>query len=309
MTDPTDKTEDKYEYEIADGVILDTDKPEIQVIDDTPDEDKGRTPMAQAPADVTDEELTKYSDQKLKDRLAHLGKGYHEERRAKEAALREREEAVRVAQQVVAENQRLQGSLTQNQTVLLEQAKETAKTKLEEAKRAFKAASESFDTDAMMEAQEQITRATTTAERVSNFTPPAGQPQQNVIQPAPQVQQPVLSAKTRAWQDQNRWFGTDEGMTAYSLALHKKVVESGVPVDSEEYYKRIDADVQKRFPEAFAGNVAAPPSRQNRSNVAPASRSTASSKVVLTQTQVNLAKKLGLSLEAYARSVAELNRN
>ena len=133
MTDPTDKTEDKYEYEIADGVILDTDKPEIQVIDDTPDEDKGRTPMAQAPADVTDEELTKYSDQKLKDRLAHLGKGYHEERRAKEAALREREEAVRVAQQVVAENQRLQGSLTQNQTVLLEQAKETAKTKLEEA--------------------------------------------------------------------------------------------------------------------------------------------------------------------------------
>ena len=302
--------EDKIEYEVEDGVILDSSAPEIEVVDDVPDEDKGRTPMAQAPADVTDEELTKYSDQKLKDRLAHLGKGYHEERRAKEAALREREEAVRVAQQVVAENQRLQGSLSQNQRALHETAKEGVVAEIEQAKKEYKAAHEAFDTDALLAAQEKLTNAKIRADKVFSFAPPPVQAQNNVVQPASQAQQPPqLSTRTRAWQDQNPWFGVDEGMTAYALALHKKVVEAGVPVESDDYFTRINADVQKHFPEAFAGKAAASPSRQTRSNVAPASRSTASSKVVLTQTQVNLAKKLGLPLEVYARSVAELNRN
>ena len=303
-------SEDKTEYEIEDGVILDGDT-KIEVVDDTPEADRGRTPLREAPAEVTDEELTKYSDQKLKDRLAPLGKGYHEERRAKEAALRQREEAFRVAQAAVEENKRLQGSLANNQNALLDQAKKVVAAEIEEAKRKYKAAHEAFDTDAILEAQEELTAAKIKAERVNNFRPPSVQAPQPVVQPPQQVQQPVqLDAKTREWQDENPWFGENRKMTAYALSLHEDLVESGITVASDAYYERINDDVRKRFPEAFDGEPAAAKSSQRpKSNVAPASRSTAPKKVVLTQTQVNLAKRLGLPLDVYARSVAELNRN
>ena len=92
---------------------------EIEIVDDTPDEDKNRRPMKEAPVDVTDDELEQYSDS-VKKRIQHFTKGYHEERRNKEAALREREEAVNLAQNLVEENKRLQGSLGQGQAALLD---------------------------------------------------------------------------------------------------------------------------------------------------------------------------------------------
>lgn len=302
--------EEKTEYEVADGVILDGVATKIEVVDDTPPADQGRTPLKEAPAEVTDEELTKYSDQKLKDRLAHLGKGYHEERRAKEAAARERDEAVRVAQSVVAENQRLQGSLTTNQNALLEQAKKVVQSEIDEAKRDMKAAQESFDTDAIVEAQEKLTAAKIKADRVNNFRPTPVQASQPVVQPVQQAQPVPVDARTQAWQEENKWFGPNRKMTTYALGLHEDLVEQGITVGSDRYYELVNEDVRKRFPEAFEGEPAgAASSQRTKSNVAPASRSTASKKVVLTQTQVNLAKRLGLPLDVYARSVAELNRN
>ena len=302
MSDPEAKTE----YEVEDGVILDGDT-KIEVINDVPPEDQNRTPMKEAPAEVTDEELTKYSDQKLKDRLSHLGKGYHEERRAKEAALREREEAIRFAQNTAAENQRLQGSLANNQNALLEQAKKVVGSEIEDAKREFKAAQEAFDTDGIIEAQQKLNAAMIKADRVNNFRPAPVQAPKNVVQPQPQVQQPQLDTKTREWNEQNPWFGNNRKMTAYALSVHEDLVESGVQVASDEYFNSINADVRKRFPETFAEESAgAKSSQRTKSNVvAPASRSTAPKKVVLTQTQVNIAKRLGVPLELYARKVAE----
>lgn len=304
MADPKET-----EYELADGVTEDG-APEIVVEDDTPEQDRNRTPSKEAPAEVTDEELTKYSDQKLKDRLAHLGKGYHDERRAKEAALREREEAVRVAQAVVEENKRLQGSLSTNQTALVEQAKRVVQSEIDDAKRKLAAAQDAFDTAAIVEAQSELTKATIRAERVNNFKPTPVQPLENVVQPRHEVQPAVqLDPKTRSWQEQNPWFGADRKMTAYALSVHEDLVESGISPTSDTYYERIDKDMKKRFPEAFAGDAAdADRSPRSRSNVAPATRSTAPKKVVLTQSQVNIAKRLGVSLEAYARSVAELRK-
>jgi hypothetical protein len=293
-------------YEVEDGVILDGDT-KIEVVNDAPPEDQNRTPLREQPAEVTDEELTKYSDQKLKDRLSHLGKGYHEERRAKESANRERDEAVRIAQSVVAENQKLQGSLANNQNALLEQAKKVVGSEIEAAKREFKAAQEAFDTDAILEAQQKLNAAMIKADRVNNFRPAPVQPAQNVVQTQPQVQQPQLDSKTREWNEQNSWFGSDRKMTAYALSLHEELVESGVQVASDKYFDSINADVRKRFPETFAEEPAgANSSQRTKSNVvAPASRSTAPKKVVLTQTQVNIAKRLGVPLELYARKVAE----
>ena len=91
---------------------------EIEVVDDTPEEDRGRKPMTDPPSEVTDEELEKYSDS-VKNRIKHFSKGYHDERRAKEAAQREREEAVRIAQALAEENKKLQSSVGQNQSALL----------------------------------------------------------------------------------------------------------------------------------------------------------------------------------------------
>jgi len=300
------QTPEKIAYEVEDGVILDGDT-KIEVVNDTPETDQNRTPLREPPADVTDEELTKYSDQKLKDRLAHLGKGYHEERRAKESAGRERDEAVRMAQFVVAENQRLQGSLANNQNALLEQAKKVVGSEIEDAKRAYRVAQEAFDTDGIVAAQQQLNAAMIKADRVNNFRPAPVQAPKNVVQPQQQVQQPQLDSKTREWNEQNPWFGSDRKMTAYALSLHEELVESGVPIASDNYFNSINADVRKRFPETFAEESAgANSSRRSRTNVvAPASRSTAPKKVVLTQTQVNLAKRLGVPLELYARKVAE----
>ena len=283
-------------------------EPEIEIVDDTPEKDRHRTPLGEAPKPVTEEELSKYSDQKLKDRLAHMNKGYHEERRAKEVALREREEAVRVAQSVVEENKRLQGSLASNQTALIDQAKLVVASEIEDAKRAYKDAYEAGDADALTKAQEKLTSASIRADKVQNFKPAPLQTKEYPVQTQQQAPQaPEVDAKTRDWLDKNSWFGTNRKMAAYALILHEELKDTGVPVASDEYYEAIDTDMRKRFPESFADEPAdAKTSQRTKSNVvAPASRSTAPKKIVLTQTQVNIAKRLGVPLELYARKVAE----
>jgi hypothetical protein len=255
--------------------------------------------MKEAPAEVTDDELAQYSEG-VKKRIQHFSKGYHEERRAKELALREREEAVRLAQNLVEENKRLQGSLGQGQQALLEQAKKVVQNELDQAKQKFKAAYEAGDSDALVEAQEALASAKYKAERVNNFKPAVAQPQNTVVQPDPRPEQTVrVDSKAKAWQDANSWFGADKEMTALALAVHQDLVESGEDTNSDEYYEKINARVRKRFPEAFTSE------KRKSSVVAPATRSTAPRKIVLTQSQVQIAKRLGLTNEQYARAVAE----
>jgi hypothetical protein len=285
--------EEKVEYEIEAG-----EGAEIEVVDDTPEQDRGRAPMKDAPADVTDEELAQYSEG-VKKRIQHFSKGYHEERRAKEAAQREKEEALRLAQALVEENKKLQGSLGKGQEALLEQAKKVVATEVDEAKRKLKEAHEAFDTDGIVSAQEELAKAVSRAERVNNFRPPVAKPAEPVVQTAPAAPQP--DPKALAWQEANSWFGSNRRMTAMALEVHNELVEKGVNPSSEDYYKQIDAEMRRTFPDAFTSEKPA----KKSSVVAPATRSTAPKKIVLTQSQVNLAKRLGLPLEVYARQVAE----
>ena len=292
------KADDNVEFEVeGEG---DT---QVEIVDDTPEKDRGRAPMKEPPAEVTDDELAQYSEG-VKKRIQHFSKGYHEERRAKEAALREREEALRLAQNLVEENKKLQGSLGQGQQALLEQAKKVVASEVEQAKAKYKAAYEAGDADAIVSAQEELTAAKIRAERVNNFKPAVAKPETPVVQPEPRaVEQPQirLDTKARAWQDANPWFGSDDEMTAVALTVHKKLVESGVNTNSDEYYERINSRVRQLFPDAFPSEKPA----KKSAVVAPATRSTAPKKIVLTQTQVQLAKRLGLPLEVYARQVAE----
>jgi hypothetical protein len=274
---------------------------EIEVVDDTPEKDRGRAPMKEAPAEVTDDELAQYSEG-VKKRIQHFSKGYHEERRAKEAALREREEALRLAQNLVEENKKLQGSLGQGQQALLEQAKKVVANEVEQAKAKYKQAYEAGDSDALVAAQEELTGAKIKAERVNNFKPPVAKPEEPVVQPAarpePQVQ---VDSKALAWREANPWFGSDDEMTAVALTVHKKLVEGGVNTTSDEYYEKINSRVRQLFPDAFPSEKPV----KKAAVVAPATRSTAPKKIVLTQSQVSIAKRLGLTNEQYARAVAE----
>jgi hypothetical protein len=296
------KAEEKVDFEVeGEGT------PEIEVVDDTPPEDRGRKPMVEPPKEVTDEELSKY-DESVQKRIKHFTKGYHEERRAKETAEREKEEALRLAQAVLEENKKLKGSVNQNQVALLEQAKKVVSGEVEAAKRMYREAYEAGDTDKLVEAQEALTAAKIRADKVNNFKPTPLQEQETPVQ---MNQQPTKAApvdeKLLAWQDQNQWFGSNKRMTAYALGLHEDLVSEGIPSGSDEYYRRINADIRERFSDQFGAeeSVDAKPQRTKSNVVAPATRSTAPKKIVLTQTQVNLAKRLGVPLELYARKVAE----
>lgn len=272
---------------------------EIEIVDDTPEEDRNRRPMKEAPVDVSDEELEQYSDS-VKKRIQHFTKGYHEERRSKEAAVREREEAVNLAQNLVEENKRLQGSLGQGQAALLDQAKKVIAGEVDEAKRQLKIAHEAFDTDGIVEAQDALTNAKIKADRVNNFKLPPVQEPKNVVQHQQAAAAPQVDTKARAWQDENPWFGSDDEMTAVALTVHKKLVEGKIDPTSDEYYEKINSRVRQLFPDAFPSGRAA----KRSTVVASATRSTAPRKIVLTQSQVNIAKRLGVPLEAYAKQVA-----
>lgn len=282
-------------------------EPEIEVIDDTPEEDRNRKPMTEPPKEVTDEELAKY-DESVQKRIKHFTKGYHDERRAKEAAQREKDEALRFAQALAEENKQLKGSVNQNQIALLEQAKKVVANELEVAKRQYKEAYEAGDSDALVNAQEALTLARMKAEKVQNFKPTPLQVEETPVQIAPQPQQAApVDEKLLAWQEKNQWFGSNKRMTAYALGLHEDLVGEGIPAGSDEYYKRINADMRERFSDQFGADesVDAKPQRTKSNVVAPATRSTAPRKIVLTQTQVQIAKRLGVPLELYARKVAE----
>ena len=293
---------------VAPEEIVASEEPEIEIVDDTPEQDRGRKPMTEPPKDVTDEELSKY-DEGVRKRIQHFTKGYHEERRAKESAQREREEALRLAQQLVEENKKLKGTLSEGQSAFIEQAKLVAANEIEKARAAYKAAYEAGDSDALVAAQEELTAAKLKAERVNNFKPTPVQEEKTEVQTATQTQPVQVDQKLRAWQDRNTWWGVNKKMTAYALGLHSELVENGTTAGSDDYYAAIDTEMRARFPDVFeSGKVEkedapTPPKKSNV--VAPATRSTAPKKIVLTKTQVDLAKRLGVPLELYARKVAE----
>ena len=291
---------------------------DIEVVDDTPKADRGRK-ASDPPEDVTEDELEEYSE-KVQKRIKHFSKGYHDERRAKEAALRERQELERYAQQLVDENRNLKNTVGRNQTALLDQAKQSVSAELEAAKRSYKTAYESGDSDAVLEAQEKLTNAKIKAERLDSIkipplqedgTPVGSESNTGNAAPAP------VDERAAEWAKSNTWFGTDDEMTSFALGLHNKLVKSGVDPKSDDYYDALNARMRQVFPENFdddsdegeGDSVKRAPKRQ-ANVVAPATRSTAPKKVVLTQTQVNLAKRLGVPLKDYAAQVAlEMRKN
>jgi hypothetical protein len=279
---------------------------DIEVVDDTPKKDRGRKPSA-PPDELTDEELESYSE-KVKKRLQHFSKGYHDKRREAEQAAREKAELEAMTARLLEENKKLKGTVGQNQQAMLEQAKKMAAAELEEAKAKFKSAYDAGEADAVVNAQEELTAAKMKAERVNNIKLPALQSDEVDVQT--QTTAPAtVDTRAEEWQKSNSWFGQDDEMTSFALGLHQKLVKQGVNPRSDDYYEKINSRMRQVFPDAF--DDAEPEDepeetkpRRKTNVVAPATRSTAPKKIVLTQTQVALAKRLGVPLEEYAKQVA-----
>ena len=282
------------------------DEYEVEVVDDVPKSDRNRKPSS-PPNEVTDEELEDYSE-KVRNRIKHFSKGYHDERRAKEASQRQSQELESFAKNLVEENNKLKGTVDKNQEALLEQAKRTAAGEMLLAKRSYKQAYEAGDADKLLEAQEKMTAANLKADKLENFAPSSLQTQDNEVQIPQQnvTKQPEIDERAANWAKENSWFGSDKEMTGYAMGLHDKLVtEEGVDPSSDEYYETINSRMQKLFPDNFEGEAEETESKRRSNVVAPATRSTAPKKVRLTQTQVAIAKKLGVPLELYAQKVAE----
>jgi hypothetical protein len=279
---------------------------EIEVVDDTPEPDKGRKPLEEPVNEVAEDELSKY-DESVQKRIKKITHGYHDERRAKEAALREREEALKFAQQVIEENKRLKKDLGQNTDALIQTAKNTTELELDQARKKYKEAYDAGDSDQLLAAQEALTVAKLKLDRINNFKPTPLQERKIPVNMQPQsAPEPQPDPKALAWRDTNQWFGVDEEMTSFALGLHEKLVKSGVDPTSDEYYDRVNSRIREKFPENFEDiQKEEKPKRTSSNVVAPASRSVAPKKITLTQTQVALAKKLKIPLELYARKVAE----
>lgn len=316
----------------ADSKAKADDKFEIEIEDDTPPEDRGRKPMKEPVEDPTEEELASY-DEKVQQRIKKFTRGYHDERRAKEEALRERQAAETFARQMYEENRKLQEQLANGSKQFIETSKSAAEAELIAAKKKFKEAYDSGDADALADAQAEVAQATLKLDRATTMKPieieekefkPAAQ------QPSP----PPLDRRTKKWIDDNSdWWGKDDEMTMTAMGLDKKLQREYGPdyVGSEEYFRTIDRTMRKRFPEFFgeknlsqeenedppprkrsepAYEEEEPPRRAQKpaAVVAPASRSTPPSRMRLKASEAAIARRLGVPLELYAKQVALLSK-
>jgi hypothetical protein len=289
---------------------------EIEIVDDTPERDRGRKPLDREVADPTDDELDSYTEG-VKKRLKELTHARHDERRAKEALAREKAELERLAHAMVDENNRLKQYVQNGSAQYVSMAQQAAEAKLEKARRDLKAAQEAFDTDAIIAAQEALAEAKWDSQSAKNMRAPTLQePQEDVQRQQPQNQQVRADEKTLRWQAKNQWFGSDgfEEITSYALGLHQKLVANGVDPRSDDYFEQIDARVHSKFPEIFGGaeekqrsqGSSTAPARKPASVVAPASRSTGKRRVELTPSQAALVKKFNLDPQKYAQEVLKL---
>jgi hypothetical protein len=314
----------KFPHELEEeknlSVSAEEDKIEIEIDDDTPEQDRGVTPMPKEIVQKLEEdELDKYSAE-AKEKLSQLKKVWHDERREKEAALREQQEAINVAKRLLEENKKLKQAYSTGEKTYIETVQGAAELELEVAKRSYKEALETGDSDRIVEAQSKLNAAAIKSDKVKDFRPSALQEEENEVQ-IPQMQEKPVTpdAKTQEWTEKNPWFGSKKPMTAYALGLHEELIDEYGKnfVGTDQYFQRIDKEMRKVFSEYFDTTEPqtkveveeeSKPSQKSKPStvVASATRSTSSKQIRLKPSQIALARKLGLSPEQYARELIKM---
>lgn len=283
---------------------------EVEIVDDTPADDRGRKPLAEEVTDPTDEEIAQYSE-KVQERIKKLTHARHDERRAKDALQRERDELDALARRAMKERDELKERFGRGVTVMNTQAKTLADAEVEKAVAALEAAHEAFDTKEIVKAQVALNAAQMKRDRLENISATSSQTQESTVESgtsAPPAA-PKLDAKVTKWLAENKWFGErgDKKMTGFAMGLHQELVEENGEdyARTDEYYSRINKAMRATFPSHFEGQGG---TTKQTTIVAPATRMLAPKKVQLTSTQVALAAKLGLTPQQYAAELVNLEK-
>ena len=306
------------EFKYPDEKEIVEDQIEIEIEDDTPPEDQNRKPLPKDIVEELEEDDLEAFTGEARQKLFQLKKVWNDERREKDAARKEAEEASRIAQQLLSENQKLKTKLSAGEQTLHSKYKENIAHELEKAKVEYKNAYDSGDSDRLVEAQEKLTKVQLDSQQIEQYKPEYSedtlQNSENDVQIQQQPQR--LDSKTQAWLDKNSWYGVDEDMSYLAMGIHRRLEREGVPTGSDHYFNMIDKEIRQRFPEKFgiaeetkdSSEPEFKPSAKSKPStvVAPATRSTSPKKVRLTPTQVQLAKKFNLTPEQYARELTKL---
>lgn len=279
---------------------------QVEVIDDTPPEDKNRPRRTGAPDLGDEDEVAQYSE-KVKKRISKLKYEFHEERRRAEELERQQQALADFAKRVREENQHLKKALQSGQTIIADQMQNRVESEFENAKRRLREAVELGDIDKQVDAQRDIARLAVEADKVRSFRPieieePEAEPEPRYEQQTPP---PKPDAKTLAWAKKNTWFGRDREMTDFARHIHDRlVVFDRVSPTTDEYWEKLDGEMRKRYPhiagDADDEDVRTPPPKQSVV-VAPVKRNSAPPrKVQMSASEVAIAKRLGLTIEQYA---------
>lgn len=278
---------------------IDIDDERFEIIDDTPEQDRDKgDPIDPIKADIPDDEISQYSENVQK-RIKDLKRAYHDERRAKEAREREREEALNYAKQVIEQNKLLQQKLSQGEQVLVASQKDRVTAQLSQVEKEYKEAYEAGDSEKMLEAQKKLAKFVAEQREVETYRPVYQtplQPQNNPVQ-IPNV---VPDERTRRWVQSNQWFETDPVMRGAAYGIHDSLVAAGYKAGSDAYFQEVDARIREAFPHKFRQSKPA-------NVVSPASRSSGAEKIRITKSAVNTAKRLGVPLEVYVKEAAKLS--
>lgn len=314
---------------------------EVEVVDDTPEPDRGKRPPSQPVEQIAGkEEDDEGFAPDAKQRIKQLRYVYHEERRNKEQAKRETDAAVEYARQLLNENQQLKGQVSTGERVLVEQAKSRAEAQVAVARQKYVSAHEDGDAAAMAAAQEEMARAVSEHQRFVNYVPsmppappPAPYPPQA---PPPQPQPPPppqeLDQRTKSWFAKNSWYGAPgyEEPSNFALGVHQRLIHRGIsannPETADEYWSTVESRLAAVFPEQFGavfgangqGSNGGSPSSAGRTQARPSQpasrpvvaaggvrKSSGPIKVRLTQSQDALRQRLGLTREQYAKEVVK----
>jgi hypothetical protein len=244
-----------------------------------------------------------------------MKKVYHDERREKEQALRERHAAEDLAKRILEENRSLKGRLSEGEKTYLQTYQSAVELEVDAAKKAYREAYDAGDTDKLLDAQEKLNFAQIKLQKAKDYVPSL-QYDPDEVQSSPEVPVARPDPRAVAWQERNTWFGQDEEMTSLALGLHQKLVKQygNQYTSTDEYWQKIDGTMRQRFPDYFQDSTqqeSKPVSRTEKPStvVAPATRSTSSKKIVLKRSQLDTIKRLGITPEQYARELMKMEAN
>lgn len=301
-------------------VDLGSDEPDnftVVEIDDTPEQDRGRpTRVEDSILDQEEDDLREQLSARAQKRIDRLKFETSTERRAREAAERERDAAIELARNKEAELADLRRRAESGSRALADSMKSEREVRLADAKRRLAQAHADGDAEAIATATVDVGTASAELTQILAATPRRPDPADRAAdaqprQPAPA--QPQVHPNARAWIERNPKFNTDQAFRAKAMSIHYDLEARNIRADDPRYVEELDKRMGTGYENREPDNGSRTEERPRRTeSVAPGSREPAGKRtnprvVELTSSELAVAKQLGLSPAQYAASKAKFS--